>query len=247
VIASAAGGPLILHQFPSVLGQDSLSSFCTKVQRCLNLRGLAFEVENHLSDREVKRLSPNTRKLPVLDCEAGSLQDSTHIARWADQHGEGPSLFPDDPLSQWIEDWADESLYWFLVYHRWKLRENTLRFAGELMPTAPGVARRVVAYAASRRLVRDLEGQGLGRLAPDRVLELLTGHLDRLDAQLSERTWFGGTDPSAADAAVFGILQGLHSPLLPSTRNAIQARGALADWAVRFDERSAGTTSVRWE
>lgn len=243
---------MILHQFPPLPGQDSLSSFCTKAQRCLRARGLQFDVRNEMSGRQISLLNPGIDKLPVLELDDGrTIVDSTTIARWADDQGTGAPLLPTEPTLrrrvEWLEDWADESLYWFLVYHRWQIDAHFAAFASQVLADLPAFVRPVAGWVARRRLLRDLHGQGLGRLPAERVFEQFCGHLDRLDSELAGRPWLvAGDGPTVADLAVFGILQGFHTPALAECAAAIDQRTALSDWAARVDVATTGPHTVPW-
>lgn len=239
---------VILYQYSAVEGQDSLSSFCTKARRALALRGLHVELRDLVAPHAVRRVNPSG-KLPVLELDDGTrIEDSTRIARWADAHGEGPPLFPDEPdgRTAWLEDWADEAFYWFLVHQRWAVDDNYRRFRDRALADLPRPLRRATGWHLRRGLRRALHAQGLGRLSHSRVFELLEGHLDRLADRLATAPWLTGDAPTAADLAVFGILQGLNAPLLPDSRAAIRRRPALVDWARRTDAVTSGPSSVPW-
>ena len=115
-----------------VLHQWEISPFCGKVRRILQLKGLAYEVVEYggLKALAAAKLSP-VGKLPVLEYNGEKIQDSSAIARFLEACHPAPALFPADPAeaaqAHFLEDWADESLYWFEVYFRFMFPDATRR------------------------------------------------------------------------------------------------------------------------
>ena len=241
---------IVLHQFARGEGQDSGSAFCTKAQRTLTFKGLAYRTHTVVSPFALKRLNPGVGKVPVLEYDGTLVPDSTAIARFLDGRHPDPPLWPTDARrraeAHLLEDWADESLYWFVVYHRWQLDETFWPFAARTFGFVPALVRPLAVRAARRTALAQLRGQGIGRLTPDAVQGLLEGHLAALETLLEEREWLVGDAPTLADVAVFATVQGLHSPGLPRTRRLVDERPGLVAWARRVDERTRGEHTVAW-
>ena len=125
------------------LYQYEVSPFCTKIALILNVKNVPYEtVEVPISkSRSVKKYSP-TSKLPTIEHEGRYINDSTEIAYYLER------LFPDPPLipqeqKAWAkchlyEDWADESLNFYMMKLRW-LPQNRDRWAKELAKYDSGV------------------------------------------------------------------------------------------------------------
>src|SRR5512140_3130528 len=92
-----------LHQFP-------YSPFAAKVRKCLELKGIAFEVVNvpYLDRRELVELTGGTLQIPVLEDGARVMDESARITAYLDETYQ-PSL-REVPLSVVIEGWADNVL-----------------------------------------------------------------------------------------------------------------------------------------
>jgi glutathione S-transferase len=103
-----------------------LSPYVRKVLACLELKGVAYEVDPltpFFGDDEFERLSP-LRRIPVLIDGEVSLCDSSVICAYLDER------FPDRPLlppgvadrarARWLEEFADsrlgDVLIWRMVY-----------------------------------------------------------------------------------------------------------------------------------
>ncbi|HKP62301.1 MAG TPA: glutathione S-transferase N-terminal domain-containing protein [Polyangiales bacterium] len=106
-----------------VLHQWMISPFCGEIRKILAYKGLAYEVVEYAGLRalEVKKLS-HAGKLPVLDIDGERLCDSSAIAAALETRFPQPSLTPPTApqrhFAHLLEDWADESLYWFELWAR---------------------------------------------------------------------------------------------------------------------------------
>lgn len=242
---------IILYQFGRGEGQDSFSPFCTKVHRLLTRKGLAYRPHTVKSPLELKRINPTIEKVPVLSYDGTLVPDSTRIARFLEERHPDPPFWPADPrqraLADLIEDWADESLYWHLVYTRWQVAENFAPFAKHAFGFAPAPLRPLIVAFARRRALRQLHGQGIGRLTREAVAAQTGAHLDTLAGLVGGSGWLAGDALTIADIAVFAVVQGLHSPGLPETRRLVEARPTVVAWARRVDEATRGERTAPWE
>ncbi len=105
-----------------------VSPYVRKVLACMNLKGLAYEVDPitpFFGDDEFERLSP-LRRIPVLIDGDFSISDSTVICEYLDDAYPGHRLYPVDPKhrarARWFEEFADtrlgDLLIWSLFYQR---------------------------------------------------------------------------------------------------------------------------------
>ena len=99
-----------------------LSPFVEKTVRAINYKGLECEVVE-INPIQLRKLNPQTHKIPVVDIDGERLYDSTFILRRLDELRPEPPLFSEDPKiaasQRHLEDWADESLYWYGMGLRW--------------------------------------------------------------------------------------------------------------------------------
>ena len=106
-----------------------VSPYVRKVLACMNLKGLAYEVDPitpFFGNDEFRRLSPLCR-IPVLIDGAFSVSDSSVICDYLDEaYGGGGRLFPSAPKdrarARWFEEFADTRLgdlfIWSLFYQK---------------------------------------------------------------------------------------------------------------------------------
>src|SRR6478736_8623884 len=93
-----------------------VSPYVRKVLACMNLKGLAYEVDPitpFYGNEEFERLSP-LRRIPVLVDRDFSISDSSVICAYLDEAYPGHALFPADPKdrarARWLEEYADTRL-----------------------------------------------------------------------------------------------------------------------------------------
>ena len=242
---------IVLYQMMSLPGQDSASPFCTKVHRLLTWKKLDYRPENAMSPGELRRVNPRARKLPVIRYDGTLVTDSSRIAAFLEQRHPEPPLWPADPqdraLAQLLEDWADESLYWFGVYHRWAIETNFVPFAKQAFGKMPPPVKWIVPGVAKKMVAKQLHQQGLGRNTYADVRAALAGHLEALDTRLAANPFLAGETLSLADIAAFAPLQALHTRGLPESRGLIERLDALMAWARRVDEATTGEHTAAWE
>jgi glutathione S-transferase len=229
-----------------------LSPFVDKVASALELKSVAYQHVDLKSPGDLKKWNRQTGKMPVLelDVEQGGqgehgvengverLWDSTFILRRLD------ALFPEPPLvgadpavaaaQRQLEDWSDESLYWYVMSYRWS-KTNAAQSLREILAGAPAVVRALASGTVRRMVVKATRAQGLGRLPEDALLRELEGRLDDLETLLGEDDWLVGAErPSVADLAVVGQLRFL--AISENGRRIVAARPRLARLERRLAE-----------
>ena len=105
-----------------------VSPYVRKVLACLNLKGLAYEVDPitpFFGNDEFERLSP-LRRIPVLVDGDVTISDSSVICAYLDEAYPGHPLLPAEPRdrarARWLEEYADTRLgdlfIWGLFYQK---------------------------------------------------------------------------------------------------------------------------------
>ena len=194
-----------------VLHQWVMSPFCNKIRRCLEFKGLGYQVMNYngLRALQAAKLSP-AGKLPVLDYQGERLQDSAHIARFLDQKYPDKPLYPTDPgalaQSRLLEDWAGTSLYFYELYLR-MLDPVAMEKALDLVCAGrPRWERAVVKLVLSRRYPKKLGNQGLGAYSKVEVVKMLLQHVQDLDTILQNQPFLTGETLTIGDISVVAQL-----------------------------------------
>jgi glutathione S-transferase len=192
------------------LYQYEISPFCDKVRRVLHLKGQPFETHDvsmwSAGSGFLERLNPAGR-LPVLEHDGRVVCDSTDIVAYLERTFPEPPVYPTDSRERAeahvMEDWADESLYFYEMYLRFNLSHNVGRWVGELSKNDGAVMRRMAPKVVPRMVKARLKGQGLGTKTLDVVLRELDAHLRALDGWLGDGEWLVGERISIADVSVF--------------------------------------------
>ena len=229
---------IVLHQF-------AISPFCDKVRRVLHVKGQAYRVVE-IPPSEAARgrwasVSP-TGKFPVLEHDGRRLFDSTDIALYLEERFPTPTLLPADAAQRAqmhvLEDWADESLYFYEMTMRLAWPENAVKWAPILLAAEKPMVRRLFQPLLPRAIRRVTEAQGIGRKAREDVERELGRHLDAVEGWLGGGHWLVGDALSLADIAVFAQLFCIQGAI--TGEEAMASRPVLLAWMDRVDAASQG-------
>lgn len=188
------------------LYQYEISPYCDKVRRALHYKSLAYDIVEVLISQpgKHKAVSP-TGKFPALVDGATTIVDSTEILKHLESLAP-PSLTPAAPrdaaLAVILEDWADESLYFYdLTMRGWP--QNRAAFLDDLLRhEPPGLKRRLLARVIPGALGKVARTQGLGRKSQPQVAADLAMLYDALETLLDGVDWLAGPSLSHADLSV---------------------------------------------
>jgi glutathione S-transferase len=219
-----------------------LSPFVEKVARALQLKRLGFREVDVKSPFDLRRWNPTTGKMPVLELDGERIYDSTFILRRLDEVAPEPPLFAEDPATaaaqRLLEDWSDESLYWYLMALRWA-KPNAAATIEQITGSVPSLLRPLVAPLIARQIGSTTRAQGLGRLPYDVLIHETGRVLDDLVTLLGRRPFFYADRISAADLAIYGELRaGLSGPT-PDFAALVSERPALADHTKRVEDATS--------
>jgi glutathione S-transferase len=225
------------------LYQFEISPFCDKIRRVLHWKRQPYqirEVSIQESLREIKKTS-RIGKLPCLEHHGQIVADSTDIAYYLEETYPEPPLLPEDPgqraLCHVLEDWADESLYFYEMRLRFTFPHNARRWVPALTAHDNFVVRAVGPCVIPRVMSSVVKQQGVGRKPEDMVLRDVQRHLDAVVSLLGERDWLVGDALSLADLGVFAQLHCIRGT--EEGAKLIEGRGALGAWMERVDRATA--------
>ena len=224
---------LTLYQFKT-------SPFTEKVRRALNYKGIAFDVHEveraKVPQGEYKDVSP-TGKFPALKDGDTVIWDSTDIIHHIEGLDSTKPIIPSDPreaaLAHAIEEWADESLYFYEMTMRLTWEHNVEAALDEFAETLPGVPKETLKPLIMDGVSKVVEAQGLGRKPRDQVVSDVVRHLGALDAMLEGRDWLAGDTLSYADCAVIGQLNALF--YAQEAKDALENTKNVKSWMARVD------------
>lgn len=233
------------------LYQYEISPYADKVRRVLHVKGLEYRVvEIRPSKRKQARAISPTGKFPAIDTPEGErVIDSTDIFHWAERYRPDPSLLPDAAADRArahiLEDWADESLYFYDLTlrshwpHNWPLlNEDILRYE-------TGFTRWLLfrLQAIPKALDRVAKGQGIGRKDDETLKRETASHFDAISALVADGGWLVGAQMTIADLAVFAMVYVIRRAR--EGEALYQDRAALQDWFDRVDRATAGPSNVQ--
>jgi len=219
-----------------VLHQWEISPYCRKVRKALRLKGIPYQsVEyNGMRAPQAARLSAS-RKLPVLEWDGQRLADSSLICEFLEQQVPAPPLYPanrrDAALARLLEDWADESLYYFEMHFRAADPIAAAKATELLCAGRAAWERHVVGPVFRRGLNGRLKAHGFGGWSNDQIERWFFGHIDNVAAWLEGRQWLVGEAQSIADLAVSAQLEEMLRTSAMAAR--LLERPSVAAWLER--------------
>jgi glutathione S-transferase len=227
---------------PSRLFGSRLSPFVEKVARALQVKRLPFELVEPRSPADFKRWTPTTGKMPVLEIEGERHYDSSFIIELLEESFPDPPLFARDSETRmrqrFIEDWSDESFYWYTMGMRWA-PENAAATTEQIVATLPALLRPIARVIAPRQIGSMARAQGLGRLPLETLTRELGRRFDEILCWLGDRPFLFSDSVGAADLALFGQMSTLCSGPTPAGARLIDERAALRGYYDRVDRATA--------
>ena len=219
------------------LYQFEMSPFCTKIALILNAKEVPYQIiEVPVSKSYTVKNYSATSKLPAIEHNGKFIDDSTDIAYYLD------GVFPDRPLipvdeKLWVkchlyEDWADESLNFYMMKLRW-LPHNQDRWSNELAKFDSGLWRWLVTKFASRAALNILDKQGVGRKSEQAALRDIDRHMRALTIDLQESRFLVEDELSLADISVYAQLKWISEN--PQGKAVIDAHQNIIQWMERVD------------
>ena len=196
---------LTLHQY-------NQSPFNQKIQRMLNYKGVPFEeVYWRIADRgKVLKISPSG-KLPALEHDGQVVVDSTDMAYYIEQAFPERPLIPTSPrqrgLVHALEDWADESLYFYEMVLRFTTPGNSERNTPKLIENEAPVLRWLLKRMIPRLLRKATANQGIGRKSIEQLTADTRRHIEAVSNMLGQEDWLVANRLTLADLAVYAMFQ----------------------------------------
>ncbi|MEM1111318.1 MAG: glutathione S-transferase family protein [Pseudomonadota bacterium] len=191
---------LMLHQY-------NLSPFNDKIQRMLNYKGIAFEEKywQLAEQKQVRKFNPSG-KLPALEHNGHLVCDSTDMAHYIEETFPEPPLLPAAPelrgLVHALEDWADESLYFYEMRWRFGTPGNVERNLPRMVEKEKPFVRWLLPKLLPKGLKKILDNQGVGRKSMEQLKTDTERHVAAVAGMLEGGDFLVGKQLTLADLAV---------------------------------------------
>ncbi len=234
---------LVLHQF-------LISPFCDKIRRIMHWKGLEYEVEEYplVARKKIRRIYP-TAKLPCLEHDGTYIGDSTDIAYYLEETFPEKPLLPSTPrergLVHVLEDWADESLYFYEMYLRFGLPHNAKRNLPRMLHADRPLVRRILPHLIPRGIRGIFRTQGVGRKSLEHVLRDVRRQLLALKDCLGSGEFLVGDQLSLADIAVYCMVCAMWDSAEGS--DIIRELPTLGAWMKRVEDATGEPVAGSWE
>ncbi len=221
------------------LYQFQTSPLCEKVRRILNYKQLPFEIHEvpRAKVADYEHVSP-TGKFPALEEDGKAVWDSTDIAHHLEAAHPDRPLIPSDPrdaaIVHVIEDWADESLYFYEMTMRMAWEHNAKIVVEEFVKTLPGMTVEQALPIVVKNAQELSTTQGLGRKPREQILSDFERHFVALEGFLSAGDFLAGDHVTLADIAVLCQVNALVWAQEAKAR--FDASPAITAWHARVSE-----------
>ena len=189
------------------LHQYNMSPFNDKIQRMLNYKGIPFEEKYWLlaEQKKVKAFNPSG-KLPALEHDGTLVCDSTDMAHYIEKTFPDKPLIPNDPaqagLVHALEDWADESLYFYEMRWRFGTPGNAERNVPKMVSMEKPFVRWLLPKLLPKGLQKILDNQGVGRKSMEQLATDTERHVASVAGMLEAGDFLVGDQLTLADLAV---------------------------------------------
>jgi glutathione S-transferase len=226
------------------LYQIEMSPFCDKIRRVLHWKKQPYETKNLKlleTVTRLPRLNP-VGKVPTLEHDGHVISDSSDIALYLEERFPDPPLLPrgaeERARCHVLEDWADESLYFYESRLRFTFTKNVTRTAELLVENENRLMKKIGAVIGPRSMRRVLAKQGIGRKSEEAVLREVARHADAVAGMLGARDWLIGEQLTLADIAVFVQLACIRSTA--EGEKILAAQPTVLHWMERVDAATRG-------
>lgn len=192
-----------------VIHQYQVSPFSAKVRRVMHYKNIEFDTVNYgiSGAGKIKKLNPRA-KAPFFMHEGKMIPDSTNMIEYLESiHPEKP-VIPTDPVikahAHIIEDWADESLYFYdMTMRGWP--NNIALLADDVLIEEKPFMAKLFRFIIPKAIHSQTSAQGIGRKEHQAVCEEMAAHFEAINTLVSNNDWLVGDSLSIADIGVISM------------------------------------------
>lgn len=214
----------------------SSSPFCLKVIAALRYKNLDHQIT--IVDRPPSWIERG--KLPAVKIDEIGIEDSTNILKKLEEISpHTTSLYPENPQelaeTLLLEDWSDESLYWFLVYSRWAIDEHFAVFKEEVFKGLPAPLRKIIPLIIRQTTLKRLQAQGIAKLPHRERVKRFQEVCWCLEQRLQKHDYLINNSLTAADLAIYSQLQIIAKSQFNDLFPVLKTCNLLMDWLTRVE------------
>ena len=216
------------------LYQFAASPFCDKIRRVLRYKKIPFSI-HEWPIPEIGGIAEKNPagKLPIVEIEGKTIPDSTDIALEIEKRHPHPPLLPADPAERArvlaLEDWADESLYFYEMTTRF----GEADFDKNLGKLIPPEMHEAMGPVLREMLKTTTVTQGTGRKPPEQLARDVDRLFGAIEGMQAATGFVVGTALSLADIAICCQAECIGDSTLG--KNALGARPRVAEYFKRVD------------
>lgn len=159
------------------------------------------------------------------------------------RHPEPPLLPTDEVLAArcyFLEEWADEALYWYGIYEQVRITGADSVYAA-YYAGLPDEFRAAATRRTVEQVADNLDRQGVGRYPAEKVKADVRRGLDALVTLLRTDGFVAGTALSLADIAIFAQLHRRSAGTNPWLESELRERPTLKAWLERVDRMTCAS------
>lgn len=222
------------------LYQFSTSPFAEKIRRALHYKELSYTI--HEVDRMKAREGgysevSATGKFPAIRDDGVTIWDSTDIVYYLDKQYADKPLVPADARlaaeAHAIEEWADESLYFYEMTMRLTWEHNLDAALDEFSASMPHIPKEQLRQRIIQATTELITAQGVGRKPREQIVADVERHFQHLNGLLADREWLVGSSISYADIAVISQVNALL--YAAESRDAMSNKQNIQPWIDRVN------------
>ncbi len=228
---------LELYQFPPIWSLSSGSTFCTKVEAYLRIKGIPYTNVYQMDPRKAPR-----KQMPYL-IDTGkhhTISDSECIFDYLDE------ISPDtgSPLDSkekgealaWVRCF-DHHYHWCLTYTRWMMPENWEITKPIYFATIPKILRNTIANSVKKGVIKTLYEHGLGRHDEKSILARGVQDINALAAYLGNRSTLIGNRVTRYDMSIYAMLvHTIRPPIESPLKDAVLSHDNLCQYVQLMDD-----------
>lgn len=223
---------ITLYIFGPAFGLPDPSPFACKGLVLMKMSGLPFETNTKGLMKAPKG------KLPYINDNGDIIADSSFMRfhlekKYGIDFDKG--LTPEQRGQGWaLEKMCEDHLYWAMLDSRWMVPENFNKGPKFYFNDAPAPLRPLIRKKVLRDVKRNLWGHGFGRHTRVEIETLAKRDVDAISAQLGDKPFLFGSEPSGTDAGVWPYVIGMATKHFDSPINdAVQKKPNLVAYAQR--------------